>query len=221
MSDGACGRGCPQATGGDDRVRCTRYVDDYGAVGDGVTDDSRAIQEAVSDGFNGIWHNLGRIVFTPGKTYRVSHQIVLWAGIHLDTDAANPATILLAANTPGFGDPLHVKHMFLSRLSAGRPDCKANPAPFPLDPNAFYSRPGAPPYPGWPWQWPEDYDSAKSNKNKVHPGYGEGNNFWSQIRNLRFRVGPGNPGAGVMHYLNAQGSYLYNLDFDLAMPSTR
>ncbi len=196
-------------------ANCTRYVDDYGAVGDGVTDDTRAIQAAVDHGFNGVWDNVARVVFAPGKTYRISHQIVLWSGIHLDTDPLSPATILLAARTPGFGDPLHVKHMFLSRLSAGRPDCQANPVPFPLNPNEFYGRPGAPPYPGWPWQWPEDYDSAKSDETKVHPGYGEGNNFWSQIRNLHFRVEPGNPGAGVMHYKTAQGSYLGNLDFDL------
>ena len=50
----------------------------------------------------------------------------------------------------------------------------------------------------------------------MHPAYGPGNNFWSQIRNLKFRVEPGNPGAGVIHYLNAQGSYLFNLQFDLA-----
>jgi len=203
-------------TAGSEGVSVTRYVDDYGAVGDGVADDTRAIQEAVSAGYNGIWHNAVRVVFGAGKTYRVSRQIVLWAGVHLDTDARNPATILLAAHTPGFADPLHVKHVFMSRLSAARPDCKDNPSPFPEDPNYYYGRPGAPPFPGWPWRWPEDYDTAQYDQYKVHPGYGPGNNFWSQIRNLKFRVEPGNPGAGVIHYLNAQGSYLYNLEFDLA-----
>mgnify|MGYP000633941218 CR=1 FL=1 len=213
--DYAAGAAAP-ATSGDDSVCRTRYVEDYGAVGDGAADDTRAIQDAISAGYNGIWHNVGRVLFAPGKTYRVSRQIILWAGIHLDTDPANPATILLAANTPGYGDPSHVKHIFMSRLSAARPEHPANPKPFPEDPNAVYGRPGAPTFPSWPWKWPDDYDSAQYDQFKVHPAYGPGNNFWSQIRNLRFRVEPGNPGAGVIHYLTAQGSYLYNLQFDLA-----
>ena len=200
---------------GTDSSPCTRYVDDYGAVGDGVADDTHAIQKAVDDGFDGVWHNPVHVLFSPGKTYRVSKQVVLWAGVQLDTDASNPATILLGANTPGYGDPTQVKNVFMSRLSAARSDCPENPDPFPLDPIAFYKG-GQKKFPGWPWRWPEDYDTARQDENKVHPSYMPGNNFFSQIRNLRFHVESGNPGACVVYYNNAQGSALYNLRFNLA-----
>jgi len=182
-------------------VAFTRNVDDYGAAGDGATDDARAIQVAVSAGYDGRWHNYSRILFSAGKTYRIAHRIILWGGVHLDTNPTNPATILLAVATPGFGDTNAVRPMFMSRLAAARVSCPGNT-------NA------APRY--WPWRWPEDYESAVLDESRIDGNYGPGNNFFSQIRNLKFRIEPGNPGAAALHYVNAQGTYLYNLQFDLA-----
>lgn len=191
-----------------------RYVEDFGAVGDGVTDDSRAIQEAMNAGYDGVWSYAVVVRFSPGKTYRLAHQLVLWSGIRLETQGAPPATLLLAANTPGFQDPNRVRYMVFSRLCSARPDCPENPDPFPADPNAYYRGQGHP-FPGWPWRWPEDYDSAIDDEALVHPGYGPGNRFWTQIRNLNFKVEAGNPGAAGVYLLSAQGSHLQDVTIEM------
>jgi hypothetical protein len=194
----------------------SRCVDDYGAVGDGVADDTRAIQETISSGHDGVWCQPIRVVFSPGRTYRVTNQIIAWAGVHLETDVRNPATILLKANTLGFGDPTKPRPMIMSRLSSLRLDCPDYPANIGTMDTIHHYIAKKNPLPGWPWRWPEDYDTAEFDQQSVHPACGPGNNFWSQIRNLKFRVEQGNPGAMCVYYNNAQGSFLYNLQFDLA-----
>ena len=77
-----------------------RNVMDFGAVGDGVTDDTNAIQAAIS-------YSPGLIYF-PSGTYLVSHEIKVWGsfgGTQLIGDySGTRPKILLAASTPGYND---------------------------------------------------------------------------------------------------------------------
>ena len=81
------------------------YVKNFGAKGDGVTDDTDAINRAISSMTNG-----GTLVFEPGKTYRKNAIVVvgkanvkLWgygAKLYSFTSDAE-----LAADKPGLGIP--------------------------------------------------------------------------------------------------------------------
>ncbi|WP_186320237.1 glycosyl hydrolase family 28-related protein [Paenibacillus sp. Y412MC10] len=70
----------------DDIIIADRSVTDYGAKGDGSTDDTRAFQEALADaGSQG-----GGVVFVPSGTYRLTSELVVPTGVTLRGDWANP-----------------------------------------------------------------------------------------------------------------------------------
>jgi hypothetical protein len=81
--------------------RVVRNVKDYGAKGDGATDDTEAIQKAIGPGVG--------ITYFPSGTYVVSRELKVWGqngGAHLTGDySGNRPVLLLKAGTPGFGDP--------------------------------------------------------------------------------------------------------------------
>jgi hypothetical protein len=59
------------------------YFADFGAVGDGVADDSDAIEAAMNSGAR-------RVIATPGAQYRITKQIVLYtSGVELDLAGAS------------------------------------------------------------------------------------------------------------------------------------
>ena len=75
-----------------------RNVKDFGAVGDGVTDDTDAIQAAIGNGPG--------LIYFPSGTYLVSHEIKAWGsfgGTHLIGDYSRlRPKIVLGANTAGY-----------------------------------------------------------------------------------------------------------------------
>ncbi|KAH8901136.1 pectin lyase-like protein [Thozetella sp. PMI_491] len=85
-----------------------RNVKDYGAKGDGVTDDTQAIMNAVKD-FNacgpGCYSSTtkGSIIYFPAGTYLVSSTIETYYGTQFIGDATNRPTIKAAASFVGLG----------------------------------------------------------------------------------------------------------------------
>lgn len=83
-------------------------MQDYGAVGDGVTDDTVAINRAITDGNrcgSGCESSsvTGALVFFPPGTYLVSAPIVAYYFTQLVGDPTNVPTILAAPSFVGLG----------------------------------------------------------------------------------------------------------------------
>lgn len=84
-----------------------RNVLDFGAIGDGIHDDTAAIQAAIDynqTGYSGS--NVSKsaaVVYLPYGTYLVSDTLTLWFYTHLVGSAACTPTILLKQSSAGFG----------------------------------------------------------------------------------------------------------------------
>ena len=69
--------GSPTARSSEDRAADKLNVKNYGATGDGVTDDTLAIQAALDDAKNNTPR--GGIVFAPTGTYLITAPLVIWS----------------------------------------------------------------------------------------------------------------------------------------------
>lgn len=93
-----------------DTYKVFRNVKDYGAVGDGVTDDTAAIQRAISDGARcepGVCASTTTtpaVIYFPAGTYLTTTSIVDYYYTQIIGNAICPPTIRAASNwTGGFG----------------------------------------------------------------------------------------------------------------------
>ena len=104
----------------------------FGAVGDGTTDDSDAIQKAI----DAVQESTGEgIVFVPEGRYRISRTLYVWPSIRVIGYGANRPAFVLGPRTPGFDDPEHERQLV---FFAGR---RPAPGAVPDDanPGTFYS----------------------------------------------------------------------------------
>ena len=94
--------------------------DAFAVKGDGVADDTAAIQAAIDK----VQETTGEgIVFVPTARYRLTNTVYVWGGIRLIGYGATRPAFVLGANTPGYGDPNQEKYMVFfsgNRAGAGR-----------------------------------------------------------------------------------------------------
>ena len=84
----------------------------YGAKGDGVADDTAAIQAALNDvGARGR----GYVLYIPAGTYRVTRRLNLVNRIHISIFGADPATTVIKWDGPSGGTILYINGVAYSR----------------------------------------------------------------------------------------------------------
>ena len=105
-----------------------KSVKDYGAMGDGVTDDTAALQAALSDGRSNTttsYYGSPKGLFFPAGTYLI-HDTLVWNGCCVTLQGAGSSTsiIRLAPSAGGFGAASSPKAMI--RTPAGNTSFRQN-----------------------------------------------------------------------------------------------
>ena len=153
------------------------------ATGDGRTDDSAAIQNAI-DAAAGA-KGQGGIVYLPSGRYRVTRTIFVWPAVRIFGVGPTRPVILLGDATPGFQKGVDTMLMFAGARASGT---AAGARHIPFSP---------------PDSVPFDPHIADAN-----PG-----TFYSALSNVDFEIGTGNPAAAAIRFHAAQHAYLSHIDF--------
>lgn len=156
-----------------------------GAVGDGVADDSDALQRAIDRVADTRQQG---IVFLAQGRYRISRTIYIWPGVRLIGYGAQRPVIALGARTNGFDqDPAYMLFFAGGRLTPGAENSRRH-------------RPTAP-FPG---------TVPSTVVIDANPG-----TFYSAISNVDLEIGDGNPGAVGVRSHYAQHCFLSHINFRL------
>jgi sugar lactone lactonase YvrE len=162
------------------------HLDAFGARGDGVADDSSAIQRAIDR----VQETVGQgVVFVPEGRYRVTRTIYVWPAIRLIGYGARRPVFLLPPSTPGFQDPAAERQMIF--FTGNRPGSRP---------------PGAPQPPAGGTASPRGASAAGQ------PGDAGAGTFYSAMSNIDIEVGEGNAGAVGVRGTYAQHCFLAHMD---------
>src|SRR5215469_10352981 len=162
--------------------------DSFPVHGDGLSDDSSAIQAAIN---RAAEHGEG-IVFVPSGRYRLTRTIYVWPSVRVIGYGATRPVFVLADNTPGYQQGLG--YMFLFAGGKARRQSGGGPR---ID---YATGRPAEPIAG---TVPPDASIPDAN-----PG-----TFYSAMSNVDFEIGKGNPAAVGIRFHVAQHCYLAHMDF--------
>ncbi|HMF64667.1 MAG TPA: glycosyl hydrolase family 28-related protein, partial [Edaphobacter sp.] len=157
--------------------------------GDGVGDDTDAIQNAI----NKIQETTGQgVLFIPEGRYRISKTILVWPGIRLIGYGANRPVFVLGKDTPGYKEGIGYMVLF----TGGRPI---------TDTSRSASQSSRPRRPSPPGIVPPNNSIPDGN-----PG-----TFYSAMSNIDIEIQDGNPSAIGIRFHVAQHCYLAHMDFHI------
>ena len=104
----------------------------FGAVGDGIADDTAALQKAI----DAVQETTGEgVVFVPEGRYRLSATLYVWPGIRVIGYGTRRPAFVLGDRTPGYQDPEQPRYMVF--FAGRRPKDGAEPPD--ANPGTFYS----------------------------------------------------------------------------------
>lgn len=184
-------RGRP-AYGRNDSYVMYRNVKDWGATGDGVTDDTDAIQAAIADGNRCGYYTGGYVGGEQMYDYELDDGTFYWG---CDSQTTTPAIVYFPAGTYRISRPV-IMYYYTAMVG------DANNLPV-LKATAEFSGIGmldTNPYVIYQRQW-----------------YQNQNNFWRQVRNFVFDTYdvPKSTGMHALHWQIAQTTHLQNLVFNM------
>jgi sugar lactone lactonase YvrE len=174
--------------------------DQFSVRGDGLADDSAAIQAAIDK----VQDKTGEgILFIPQGRYRLTRTIYVWPGVRLIGYGEKRPVFLLADKTPGFQQGVGCMFFFAGfRPNRGAPGRGgAGAAAGAALPGRAFRLP--PPPPG----------TVPPNPSIADAGPGT---FYSAMSNIDFELGADNAAAVGVRFHVAQHGYLAHMDFRIA-----
>ena len=169
--------------------------DRFSVRGDGIADDSAAIQAAIDR----VQETTGEgILFIPRGRYRVTRTIYVWPGVRLIGYGEKRPVFVLADNTPGFQQGVGCMFFFAGfRLNRGA---------------AGAGGAAGPAFPGRGFRLPPPPGTVPPN-----PAVADANSgtFYSAMSNIDFEIGSDNAAAVAIRFHVAQHGYLAHMDFQI------